>query len=159
MLRTKVTCTLGPATSSPDRVLSLARAGMDVARVNMSHGTREEHRASIEGVRAAAEELLKPIATLVDLSGPKIRVGDLDEPVELEVGQTVVLAPEASAEAGEIPMTYAPLADEIEPGNQVLLDDGLLELHCIETEGDRTVLEVVRGGLLKKRKGINLPAV
>lgn len=159
MLRTKVTCTLGPATSSSETVLSLARAGMDVARVNMSHGTRDEHRAAIEAVRAAAEELLKPIAVLVDLSGPKIRVGELEAPVELTEGETVVMAPEATATEGEIPTTYAPLAHEIEPGNQVLMDDGLLELHCVGTEGDRTMLEVVRGGLLQKRKGINLPAV
>jgi len=79
--------------------------------------------------------------------------------VELSVGERVVLAPEAIAREGEIPTTYAPLAHEIEPGNQVLLDDGLLELHCVGTDGDRTVLEVVRGGLLKKRKGINLPSV
>jgi len=137
----------------------LARAGMDVARVNMSHGSRDDHRASIEAVRAAASELLKPIAVLVDLSGPKIRVGDLEQPVEFSVGQSVVLAPQATARPGEIPTTYEPLAEEIEPGNQVLLDDGLLELRCVGTEGDRTLLEVVRGGVLKKRKGINLPDV
>jgi pyruvate kinase len=159
MLRTKVTCTLGPATSSPEAVLALARAGMDVARVNMSHGSRDDHRASIDAVRAAARELLRPIAVLVDLSGPKIRVGELEHPLQLSVGETVVLAPEATAAEGEIPTTYAPLAAEIKPGNQVLLDDGLLELHCTATDGDRTILEVVRGGLLKARKGINLPAV
>lgn len=159
MLRTKVTCTLGPATSTPEMVLALARAGMDVARVNMSHGSRDDHRASIAAVRAAADELLRPIAVLVDLSGPKIRVGELAEPVELSVGETVVLAPRDTAGPGEIPTTYAALAQEIEPGHQVLLDDGLLELRCVGTDGDRTTLEVVRGGVLKSRKGINLPEV
>lgn len=159
MLRTKIVCTLGPATSSPDQVLALARAGMNVARVNFSHGSREDHRASVESVRAASRELLRPIAVLVDLSGPKIRVGDLPEPVTLEPGERVVMVPAELAEPGEIPTTYAPLAHEIAPGNQVLLDDGLLELVCRETDGDRTILEVVRGGLLKSRKGINLPSV
>lgn len=159
MLRTKIVCTLGPATAEPEAVLSLARAGMDVARVNFSHGSREDHRAAIDAVRAASAELLRPVAVLVDLSGPKIRVGNLDEPLHLEEGTEVILAPEAEAGPGEIPTTYEPLAREIVPGNQVLLDDGLLELVCRRTEGHRTVLEVVRGGILKPRKGINLPGV
>ena len=99
------------------------------------------------------------MAVLADLAGPKIRVGDLESPRELEVGQVVTLAPMASAKGDEIPNTYAPLAQEIEEGQAVLLDDGLLELRCVGTDGDRTLLEVVRGGLLKSRKGINLPAV
>jgi pyruvate kinase len=159
MLRTKVVCTLGPATANPDVVLGMVRGGMNLARINMSHGSRDDHRRSIENVRAAAEEVGRPIAILVDLAGPKIRVGDLPEPIELVRGSTVTLAPEASAQAGEIPTTYAPLAEEIQPNDFVLLDDGLLELRCNETRGDRTLLEVVRGGLLKSRKGINLPMV
>jgi pyruvate kinase len=159
MLRTKVVCTLGPATSSPETVLEMVRGGMNLARVNMSHGSRDDHRRSIANVRAAAEEVGRPVAILVDLAGPKIRVGDLPEPIELERGSTVTLAPEASAQSGEIPTTYAPLAQEIQPNDFVLLDDGLLELRCTGTRGDRTLLEVVRGGLLKSRKGINLPMV
>lgn len=159
MLRTKVVCTLGPATSAPETVLEMVKGGMNMARINMSHGSHEDHRRSIETVRAAAEKARRPVAILVDLAGPKIRVGDLDEPIELRVGETVVLAPAASAKEKEIPTTYAPLADEIAAGQAVLLDDGLLELRCIGTDGDRTLLEVVRGGTLKSRKGINLPAV
>jgi len=159
MLRTKVVCTLGPATSDPGTVLEMVRGGMNLARVNMSHGSRDEHRASIAAVRSAAEEVGRPVAVLVDLSGPKIRVGDMGAPIELEEGRTVVMAPEAVATDGEIPTTYAPLAEEIETNDVVLLDDGLLELRCIGTEGDRTRLEVVRGGKLKSRKGINLPTV
>jgi pyruvate kinase len=132
---------------------------MNLARVNMSHGVREDHRRSIASVRAAASEVGRPVAILADLAGPKIRVGELQAPIELTRGSTVVMAPEESAGAGEIPTTYAPLANEIQKGDMVLLDDGLLELRCLGTEGDRTRLEVLRGGLLKSRKGINLPTV
>jgi pyruvate kinase len=96
---------------------------------------------------------------LADLAGPKIRVGALESPIELQVGSVVVVAPEATAVAGEIPTTYAPLAQEIREGDAVLMDDGLLELRCVGVTGDRTRLEVVRGGTLKSRKGINLPTV
>ena len=159
MLRTKVVCTLGPASSDPDTVLAMVRAGMNLARVNMSHGTRDDHRKSMEAVRSAALESGLPVAILVDLAGPKIRVGELEEPIALEESAEVVMAPEDDAESGEIPITYEPLASEIEVGDVVLLDDGLLELRCTGTVGDRTVLEVARGGLLKSRKGINLPTV
>ncbi len=159
MLRTKVVCTLGPASSAPDTVLSMVRAGMNVARLNMSHGHQDDHARAIASVRAAAAEVGRPVALLVDLAGPKIRVGDLSEPMTLARGDRVLMAPEADAETGEIPTTYAPLADEIDVGDVVLLDDGLLELRCVGTDGSRTRLEVVRGGPLRSRKGINLPNV
>jgi pyruvate kinase len=159
MLRTKVVCTLGPASSDPETVFAMVQGGMCMARINMSHGAHADHRRSIEAVRAASDRARVPVAVLADLAGPKIRVGDLDQPVELSPGETVTLAPIASARKGEIPTTYAPLAEEIREGQAVLLDDGLLELRCVGTDGDRTVLEVIRGGLLKSRKGINLPSV
>jgi len=159
MLRTKVVCTLGPASSSPEVILEMVKRGMDLARVNMSHGSRDDHRASMAAVRAASAEVGRPVGIMVDLSGPKIRVGELEAPMQLEVGQTVVMAPEDIAVRGEIPTTYSPLAEEIQAGDRVLLDDGLLELSCTGTEGECTRLEVVRGGLLTARKGINLPLV
>ncbi|HUP51463.1 MAG TPA: pyruvate kinase [Longimicrobiales bacterium] len=159
MLRTKVVCTLGPATSSREVIRGLVEGGMDLARVNMSHGEHQGHAALIDAVRDEADEAGRPVAILIDLAGPKIRVGDLPEEIELEVGSTVVLAPEESARPGEIPTTYATLAEEIHPGDAVLMDDGLLELRCVGVDGDRTRLEVVRGGRLKSRKGINLPTV
>jgi pyruvate kinase len=159
MLRTKVVCTLGPASADPESVLAMVCGGMNLARVNMSHGSRDDHRASIDAVRVAAEEVGRPVAVLVDLAGPKIRVGDLAEPRRLDRGSLVVMAPEEDATGDEIPTTYAPLADEIQPNDLVLLDDGLLELRCKRTQGSRTHLEVIRGGLLKSRKGINLPTV
>jgi pyruvate kinase len=159
MLRTKIVCTLGPASSSPETVLALARSGMDMARINLSHGSWDDHRRSIEAVREASDAVQRPVAVLVDLAGPKIRVGDLPAPIVLTPGETVVLAPAEGVASGEIPTTYAPLAEEIRPGQAVLLDDGLLELRCTHTQGDRTFLEVIRGGALHSRKGINLPAV
>ena len=159
MLRTKVVCTLGPASSSRGAILALVQGGMNLARVNMSHGTREDHARTIESVRAAASETGKPVAILVDLQGPKIRVGELNQPLELNLGDEVVVAPEASAVQGEVPTTYAKLAEEIKVNDTALLDDGLLEFRCVRTEGDRTVFEVIRGGLLRSKKGINLPNV
>ncbi|MDZ7780465.1 MAG: pyruvate kinase [Gemmatimonadota bacterium] len=159
MLRTKVVCTLGPASSSPEMVRTLVSAGMDLARINMSHGSRREHARTIAEVRRASEEAGRPVAVLVDLAGPKIRVGELEGGRVLDPGDTVVVAPEGEASGDEIPTTYAPLAEELQPGNEVLLDDGMLELRCVSTEGNRARLEVVRGGLLKSRKGINLPNV
>ncbi len=159
MLRTKVVCTLGPASSSPDTVRELVRRGMNLARINMSHGAHEDHRTAIAAVREASDEVGRPVAVLVDLAGPKIRVGDLTGPIELARGEVVTLAPEETVEGDEIPTTYAPLAEEIRRDDLVLVDDGLLELRCVGTDGDRTRLEVVRGGTLKSRKGINLPTV
>jgi pyruvate kinase len=137
----------------------MVRAGMNVARVNMSHGTREDHAKAIAAVRAAAVDVGRPVAVLADLAGPKIRVGELSVPITLTRGSTVVMAPEGDEKEGEIPTTYPSLAEEIETGDVVLLDDGLLELRCTGTDKDRTLLEVVRGGELRSRKGINLPTV
>lgn len=159
MLRTKIICSLGPASSSPETLLAMVEGGMCMARVNMSHGSHAEHRARIEAVRAAAGRARRPVAVMADLGGPKIRVGDLADPMRLEEGSQVVMAPAASARPGEVPTTYAPLAEEIEPGQRVLLADGLLELVCAGTDGDRVRLRVIRGGLLQRGKGINLPDV
>ncbi|MDG2283450.1 MAG: pyruvate kinase, partial [Longimicrobiales bacterium] len=159
MLRTKIVCTIGPASSDWETILAMVRGGMNLARVNMSHGERADHARTIATVREAAREVGKPVAVLIDLQGPKIRVGKLVEPISLQPGDQVVVAPEQSATGDEIPTTYAPLAEEIISNDVVLLDDGHLEFRCIRTEGDRTVFEVLRGGLLKSNKGINLPTV
>ncbi|HSW28713.1 MAG TPA: pyruvate kinase [Longimicrobiales bacterium] len=159
MLRTKIICSLGPASSSPETIQAMVERGMSMARIAMSHGGHAEHRAHIERVRAAAAMAGRPVAILADLGGPKIRVGDMGGAMDLRVGDEVVMAPAASAGPGEIPTTYATLAEEIEQGRRVLLDDGLLELVCTGTDGDRVRLEVVRGGLLTRGKGINLPDV
>ncbi|MGD2070061.1 MAG: pyruvate kinase, partial [Gemmatimonadota bacterium] len=159
MLRTKMVCTLGPASGSAEVLRGLVDGGLHMARINMSHGRPEDHRRTIETVRRVAAEAGRPVAILVDLAGPKIRVGELRSPKELSRDARVVMAPEGTEQEDEIPTTYAPLASEIEPGDRVLLDDGLMELECVGTRGDRTLLRVVRGGILESRKGINLPGV
>jgi len=156
-LRTKIVCTLGPASSSEEIIRGLVSGGLDVARINMSHGTHEEHATAIRLVREVSSELERPVAILADLAGPKIRVGHLPHAIRLVPGVQVTVAPQASATGEEIPTTFADLAEALSPGNRMLLDDGLMELEVIRIEGDRVVLQVVRGGLLKSRKGINLP--
>lgn len=157
MLRTKIVCTLGPASSGLDVIRTLVAAGMDMARINMSHGDHDSHRRAIDNVREASREAGRPVPVLVDLAGPKIRVGVLTEPVELEVGAEVVFAPASEAREGEIPTGYEELAQDVAPGDPVMVDDGLMELETLSTDGSRARFKVVKGGLLQSRKGINLP--
>jgi pyruvate kinase len=158
-VRTKVVATIGPASAAPETVLALARAGADVFRLNMAHGTHEAHLKVIRAAREAAEQLDKPIAILADLAGPKIRIGTLAEPVPLLDGASVTLAPEAATGAGELPTTYSALAEDVSPGDRILLDDGILELRVEEVRPPRVLCRVVQGGLLKSNKGINLPGI
>lgn len=159
MIRTKVVATIGPASASSETVEAMVREGMDVARINMSHGNYQTHDRSIRLVREAAGRVGRPVAVLVDLQGPKIRIGYLPEPVFLRPGTTVTIAPEGQHLAGELPTTYVDLAKELEPGTKVLLDDGLLELSCVDVLDQRARFEVIRGGILHSKKGINLPTV
>ncbi len=158
MLRTKVVCTLGPATSSREAVEGLLREGMDVARLNLSHGDHPSHQEKIRLVRDAAKKSRRPVAILADLQGPRIRVGELAAPVELREGDEIVFAPEGETESGELPTTYAELAEDVEEGDRLLLDDGHLELECTVTEGRRSRYRILRGGMLKSHKGMNLPS-
>jgi pyruvate kinase len=157
MLRTKIVCTLGPASESPDTIRSLVRGGMNVARINMSHGDHEQHRAMIQRVREAARDEDRAVSVLADLQGPRIRVGALKQPLELIPDARLVMAPEDEAAEGEVPITYRNLARDVRAGDRVLLDDGVLELQCESTDGDRIHLRVIRGGILRSNKGINIP--
>jgi len=157
--RVKVVCTIGPASSSPDELRALMRAGLDVARVNFSHGTHDQHAARIADIRRIAAELNRPVAILGDLQGPRIRVGSLAEPVTLAEGEEVTLAFEAVTQAGDIPVTYENLAKDVSVGARILLDDGLLALDVLAIDGARVRCRVVYGGLLKAHKGMNLPGV
>lgn len=159
MLLTKIVCTLGPSTSSPAAIDALVERGLDVARINMSHGEREEHARIIAEVRRAAKQQNRPVGILVDLQGPKIRVGRLDEDVPLVAGQVITFAPEGRERPGELPTTYEELGAEIAVEDRMLIDDGLLELVCTGADGERATFEVVRGGVLKSSKGMNLPTV
>ncbi|MGI9627605.1 MAG: pyruvate kinase [Longimicrobiales bacterium] len=159
MIRTKVVATIGPASASPETAEALVKAGMDIARINMSHGNYSTHSRSIRLVREASNKVGRPTAILVDLQGPKIRIGYLPEPVFLRPGSAITIAPEGRHFGDELPTTYMELAKEVEPGTKVLLDDGLLELTCVGKSGQKAWFEVVRGGILHSKKGINLPSV
>ncbi len=160
--RTKIVCTLGPATASAERIEALIRAGMDVARINFSHGTRDQHAATIARVREAAARLDHPVAILQDLQGPKIRTGPLANggPVTLRDGQpfTITTRPTAG-DAAAVSTTYAALPRDVAPGDRILLADGAIELRVERVAGDDIACRIVHGGRLAEHQGINLPGV
>jgi pyruvate kinase len=155
--RTKIVATLGPAWEAEDRLIALLDAGVNLVRVNASHGTPETRERWIRLLHYVRDQRQSPTGILVDLHGPRIRVGTLPAVVTLVSGQVVVLAPEAIAEEGEIPTTYAALAGDVRPGSQILIDDGLLAIDVTAIRGDRVEGTVRYGGLLKSNKGMNLP--
>ena len=159
--RTKVVATLGPASSTPEVLGGMVEAGLDVVRLNFSHGEKADHQARFELVRSVATERNRNLAILVDLQGPKIRVGLVDDDgVKLDRGQEVVLVAGVDrAEEPEIPVVYPALADDVRPGDQILLDDGAIGLRVVDVEGKRVRSRVERGGVVKSRKGVNLPGV
>ena len=158
--RTKIVATLGPATSTPEIIRILIGNGMDVARLNFSHGNYENHARVIGYLRAISEDLNKPVTILQDLQGPKIRVGTLPQGrLELVTGTHVKLVPEDDYDRSQdsIPIDYPCLFREAKSGMQVLLADGLFELQVEEIEGHRVICRVVEGGNLTDRKGVNFP--
>jgi pyruvate kinase len=157
--RTKIVCTIGPASSEREAVCSLVKAGMNVARLNFSHGTHDQHAARIETIRSVAAELNIPLALLGDLQGPRIRIGDLPGMIQLADGGDVVLAPEQDARAGELPVTYENMADDVHVGDRILIADGLIELVVLDVVPPRVAARVLHGGPLSSHKGINLPGV
>jgi pyruvate kinase len=157
--RTKIVATLGPSWSAPEKVAELLDAGVNVVRVNASHGTPELRRSWIGTVKQVRSERQASAALLFDLQGPRIRVGDLPSPLRLETGSRVVFAPEETATSGEIPTTYAALARDVHVGARILLDDGLLSVDVLAIDGDRVIGAVRYGGELKSHKGMNLPGI
>jgi pyruvate kinase len=158
----KIVCTIGPASSSPRIIERLMRAGMDVARLNFSHGKHEDHARSIATLRAAAIEHEKPIALIADLQGPKIRTGPLagGTPVTLRAGQRfVITTARVPGDANCVSTTFRPLPREVHRGNRILLSDGLIELRVEKVRGQEVICEVVNGGALGQHKGINLPGI
>src|SRR5258706_5247726 len=156
--RTKIVCTLGPATSDPATIYELGQCGMDVARLNFSHGTHDEHLASLQAVRAAQDRIGRPIAVIADLCGPKIRVAGLAEPLRVATGDELVLTDPGSAGLGEIGVTFHGLAAVVEPGQEVLIDDGRIRARVESTDGVRILCRVEAGGIVAPAKGVNLPA-
>jgi len=159
MRKVKIVCTLGPATAGVPRLVELIEAGMDVARLNFSHGDYATHRKTYDEVRAAAHQVGRPITLFADLCGPKIRVGRMTGgQVLLEKGKSICLTTtEVLGTSERVSHTYLPLARDVKPGDPILLDDGLLQLQVESIKGDDVVCRVVDGGMLKDRKGMNLP--
>ena len=158
MRRTKIVCTLGPTSEEKEVIVNLVRAGMNVARLNMSHSTHQMHEKSIALIREIANELNTPIGILADLQGPKIRVGTLKEKVILEPGQQFILTTrDVPGNAIAVSVSLKELPESVHKGQVILLDDGLLELVVDEVENTDIYTTVVRGGELKDHKGINLP--
>ena len=157
--RAKIVCTLGPSSSSPETIAALIEAGMDVARLNFSHGTHEEHRALVKRVREASEAADKPVGIIVDLQGPKIRVGRIENgQVELRRGARVIITSrEILGTAERVSTTYGNLVRDVAPGDSILLDDGMISLRVVSCAGEEVECEVVVGGILKDNKGINIP--
>ncbi len=158
----KIVCTIGPASRSPRMIDRLLSAGMDVARLNFSHGTHEEHAKSISMLRAAAIEHEKPIAILADLQGPKIRTGPLagGGPVLLRAGQRfVITTARVLGDSTRVNTVFTPLPKEVHRGNRILLSDGLIQLRVEQVRDNQVICEVVNGGALGEHKGINLPGV
>src|ERR1700752_5008182 len=158
----KIVCTLGPATNSPRMIRRLLEAGMDVARLNFSHGTHETHAQSIAMVHAAAAELGKTVGILADLQGPKIRTGALagGGTVTLRGGQKfVITTAKVLGDSTRVNTTFRPLPRELKRGDRILLSDGLIELRVEKTRGPEVICRVVNGGVRGEHKGINLPGV
>ncbi|HVD61177.1 MAG TPA: pyruvate kinase [Gemmatimonadaceae bacterium] len=156
--RAKIVCTLGPSSSNESTLRGLIEAGMNVARLNFSHATHEQHDETIAMIRRIADEMKQPIAILGDLQGPRIRVGDI-EPREVETGEDVVLVHEGEEGQGEFPITYDHLATDVHVGDRILIDDGLIELIAIEVIAPKVRARVLHGGTINPHKGLNLPGV
>ncbi|MGH3154872.1 MAG: pyruvate kinase, partial [Streptosporangiaceae bacterium] len=159
--RAKIVCTLGPATSSPEQIAALVAAGLDVARLNMSHGDHDAHRAAYDTVRAASAASGRGVGVLVDLQGPKIRLGRFaGGPVTLAPGQEFTITGEdVPGDQGEVSVSYTGLAGDVRTGTTLLVDDGRVVLEVTGVQGLAVRTRVVVGGPVSDHKGLNLPGV
>jgi pyruvate kinase len=160
--RAKIVATLGPASNTEPVFRDLVRAGVDVVRLNFSHGTHPEKQALINMIRKVSREEHKPLCILADLQGPKIRTSKLKDhqPVLLKAGDRLTITPrEVQGTASLVGTTFKTLAENVEQGSRILLSDGLIELRVHEVEGDDVICEIINGGMLGENKGINLPGI
>jgi pyruvate kinase len=157
--RVKIVATIGPSTQSPESLEKAIRAGMNVARLNFSHGTHEDHLKVIKSVRELSQNMQAPVTILQDLQGPKIRVGKFENGfIELKKGEIITITMKKTlGKPGLIPSDFPELAISVQPGVRILLDDGLIELRVDQVKNDEIICEVIYGGKLKDRKGMNLP--
>lgn len=154
---TKIIATLGPSSETKEQIKALAKAGVTMFRLNSSHGDESIHLKRLNYIREVEEELGYPIPVLLDLQGPKIRVGNFEEPIELLKDTTVKFRHQDKYENGIIPVDYQGIAKDVHPGERIMLDDGKLVLEVEKVEADVISAKVICGGLLKQRKGINIP--
>lgn len=161
MLKTKMICTMGPACDSIDLLKQMIHSGMTVARINMAHGELEEHVSRIERVREAAKDLGTFVPIMLDIKGPEIRIGKLKEAsVTLETGKELILTTEEIlGEVHRIGVNYAEMNKVVNPGDTILIDDGLVALNVKKVEGTEIYCQILNGGVLKSRKGVNLPGI
>ncbi|MDO9541191.1 MAG: pyruvate kinase [Kiritimatiellia bacterium] len=161
MRKTKIVATIGPSSNSPERLRELIKAGADVFRLNMSHGTLEDHLKTIAKIRSAGKEVGREAAILQDLCGPKIRVGAMEDgAVELQTGREVIVTTEPVIGTSEMFSTkYEKLAQDVRPHDHILLDDGAITLEATRVEGNKIYCMVRNGGTLKDHKGMNLPGI
>ncbi|MGD0263478.1 MAG: pyruvate kinase [Candidatus Methylomirabilota bacterium] len=159
--KTKIVCTIGPASESPAVMEQMIRAGMNVARLNFSHGDFAGHKKVIQSLRAAAQATGRRVAIMGDLPGPKIRIGQLaEEPVELKPGDTFVLTTqEVIGDAGRASVTFARLPQVVKPTDTIYLNDGIIQLEVVRVQGAEVACRVVVGGELRSHKGLNLPGI
>ena len=159
--RTKIVCTLGPASEKEEVLRELMKSGLNVCRMNFSHGSHEEHKGRMDLVKKLREELGQPTAILLDTKGPEIRTGQFDVPeVLLEEGQTfTVTMKDVMGNKDMCTVSYKGLANDVKPGNTILIDDGLVGLTVKEINGDDIVCEVQNSGIVKNHKGVNVPGV
>ncbi len=156
--RTKIVCTLGPATNTPERIRALMEAGMNVVRLNFSHGDREEHRQSIRTIREVSAACGREVGILQDLCGPKIRLGTLPEGERrLVPGEQITLTTGRTGGDDLLPVSYPYLVEDVQPEDQIMLADGLVELRVVERRDDGLLCEVLVGGGVSSHKGVNLP--
>ncbi|MFL0555868.1 pyruvate kinase [Paenibacillus barengoltzii] len=161
MRKTKIVCTIGPSSESLENIKKLIMAGMNVARLNFSHGDYEEHGNRIKNIRQASAELGKSIAILLDTKGPEIRTGKLkEEPIELVQDEFITLTTEEIlGDKNRISITYKDLPGDVEVGSTILIDDGLIGLTVVDIQGTEIKCRIVNGGTIKSKKGVNVPGV
>lgn len=161
MRKTKIVCTIGPASEAPENLKKLVLAGMNVARLNFSHGDFDEHGGRIKNIKKVREELGKTVSILLDTKGPEIRLGKLkEEPIELVQDETITLTTEEIlGDKQRIPVSYRQLPEDVHVGSTILIDDGLIGLLVEKVEGTEIFCRIVNGGQIKSKKGVNVPGV
>src|SRR6478609_6971766 len=157
--RTKIVATIGPATGTAEGVRALVEAGMDAARLNLSHGSREEHAERARLVRGVQETIGRPLALIADLQGPKLRIGHLSAPVTLTRGDEIVVVGDERSHDSELPVLPAVIGEVLQPGHEVLIDDGLVRLRVERVKSGRVECSVLAGGVVSSQKGVNVPGV